>query len=160
MATRLDINDSGFEDAFVRLLETKRETEADVDDAVSAILADVRDKGDEAVIAYTREFDGFELSPETMAVTSQEIEAAKEATDPDVLESLELAAGRIADFHRRQLPEGVDYTDEAGMRLGLRWRPLATVGLYVPGGTAAYPSTVLMNALPAKIAGVGRLAPS
>ena len=158
MATRLDINDSGFEDAFVRLLETKRETETDVDDTVRAILADVREKGDEAVIAYTREFDGFELSSETMAVTSQEIEAAKEAADSDVLESLELAAGRIADFHRRQAPEGVDYTDEAGLRLGLRWRPLSAVGLYVPGGTAAYPSTVLMNALPAKIAGVGRLA--
>ncbi len=158
MATRLDINDSGFEDAFVRLLETKRETETDVDDAVRAILADVREKGDEAVIAYTREFDGFELSSETMAVTSQEIEAAKEAADSDVLESLELAAGRIADFHRRQTPEGVDYTDEAGLRLGSRWRPLSAVGLYVPGGTAAYPSTVLMNALPAKIAGVGRLA--
>ena len=158
MATRLDINDSGFEDAFVRLLETKRETETDVDDTVRAILADVREKGDEAVIAYTREFDGFELSSETMAVTSQEIEAAKEAADSDVLESLKLAAGRIADFHRRQVPEGVDYTDEAGLRLGSRWRPLSAVGLYVPGGTAAYPSTVLMNALPAKIAGVGRLA--
>ena len=158
MATRLDNNDSGFEDAFVRLLETKRGTEPDVDDAVRAILADVREKGDEAVIAYTREFDGFELSSETMAVTGPEIEAAKEAIDPDVLGSLELAAGRIADFHRRQAPKGVDYTDEAGLRLGLRWRPLAAVGLYVPGGTAAYPSTVLMNALPAKIAGVSRLA--
>ena len=86
MATRLDSNDSGFEDAFVRLLETKRGTEPDVDDAVRAILADVREKGDEAVIAYTREFDGFELSSETMAVTGPEIEAAKEAVDPDVLE--------------------------------------------------------------------------
>ncbi len=158
MATRLDINDSGFEDAFVRLLETRRETETDVDDAVRAILADVREKGDEAVIAYTREFDGFELSPETMPVEPKEIEAAKEAVDPDVIESLELAARRIADFHRRQVPEGVDYTDEEGLRLGWRWRPLAAVGLYVPGGTAAYPSTVLMSALPAKIAGVGRLA--
>ena len=158
MAIRLDIRDKGFETAFRALLDTKRETEPDVDDAVRAILADVREKGDEAVIAYTREFDGFELSPETMAVGADEIEAAKEATDPDVLEALELAAGRIADFHRRQAPEGVDYTDEAGLRLGLRWRPLSAVGLYVPGGTAAYPSTVLMNALPAKIAGVGRLA--
>ena len=158
MATRLDIRDSGFEDAFVRLLDTRRGTETDVDDAVRAILAEVREKGDEAVIAYTREFDGFELSSETMAVEAKEIEAAREAVDPDVIESLELAAGRIADFHRRQAPEGVDYTDEAGLRLASRWRPLAAVGLYVPGGTAAYPSTVLMNALPAKIAGVGRLA--
>jgi len=158
MATRLDIRDSGFEDAFVRLLDTRRGTETDVDDAVRAILAEVREKGDEAVIAYTREFDGFELSSETMAVEAKEIEAARKAVDPDVIESLELAAGRIADFHRRQAPEGVDYTDEAGLRLASRWRPLAAVGLYVPGGTAAYPSTVLMNALPAKIAGVGRLA--
>ena len=158
MATRLDIRDSGFEDAFVRLLDTRRGTETDVDDAVRAILAEVREKGDEAVIAYTREFDGFELSSETMAVEAKEIEAARKAVDPDVIESLELAAGRIADFHRRQVPEGVDYTDEAGLRLASRWRPLAAVGLYVPGGTAAYPSTVLMNALPAKIAGVGRLA--
>ena len=158
MATRLDIIDSGFEDAFVRLLDTRRGTETDVDDAVRAILAEVREKGDGAVIAYTREFDGFELSSETMAVEAKEIEAARKAVDPDVIESLELAAGRIADFHRRQAPEGVDYTDEAGLRLASRWRPLAAVGLYVPGGTAAYPSTVLMNALPAKIAGVGRLA--
>jgi histidinol dehydrogenase len=158
MAIRLNIGDKGFETAFQALLETKRETEADVDDAVRAILAQVREKGDEAVIAYTKEFDGFDLTAETMAVSVDEIGAAKDATDPEVIKALELAAGRIADFHKRQAPEGQDYTDEAGLRLGSRWRPLSAAGLYVPGGTAAYPSSVLMNAIPAKIAGVGRLA--
>ncbi len=158
MATRLNARDPGFEDAFRRLLETKRETGADVDDAVGRILDDVRKRGDEAVIAYTKEFDGFELTPETMAVGADEVEAARAASDPDVLGALEMAAGRIGDFHRRQIPDGLDFTDEAGLRLGYRWTPLAAVGLYVPGGTAAYPSSVLMNAIPAKIAGVGRLA--
>ena len=158
MATRLDTNDPGFEAAFQALLETKRETGAGVDDAVRRILEDVRLKGDEAVIAYTREFDGFELTAETMAVTADEIEAAKAASDNDVIGALVLAAGRIADFHKRQIPDGLDYTDDAGLRLGYRWTPLAAVGLYVPGGQAAYPSSVLMNAVPAKIAGVERLA--
>ena len=158
MATRLDANDPGFEAAFQALLETKRETGAEVDDVVRRILEDVRLKGDEAVIATTREFDGFELTAETMAVTADEIEAAKAASDKDVIGALELAAGRIADFHKRQIPDGLDYTDDAGLRLGYRWTPLAAVGLYVPGGQAAYPSSVLMNAVPAKIAGVGRLA--
>ena len=158
MATRLDANDPGFEAAFQALLETKRETGAEVDDVVRRILEDVRLKGDEAVIATTREFDGFELTAETMAVTADEIEAAKAASDKDVIGALELAAGRIADFHKRQIPDGLDYTDDAGLRLGYRWTPLAAVGLYVPGGRAAYPSSVLMNAVPAKIAGVGRLA--
>ena len=158
MATRLDANDPGFEAAFQALLETKRETGAEVDDVVRRILEDVRLKGDEAVIATTKEFDGFELTAETMAVTADEIEAAKAASDKDVIGALELAAGRIADFHKRQIPDGLDYTDDAGLRLGYRWTPLAAVGLYVPGGRAAYPSSVLMNAVPARIAGVERLA--
>ncbi|MCH7864647.1 MAG: histidinol dehydrogenase [Proteobacteria bacterium] len=158
MATRLDANDPGFEAAFQALLETKRETGAEVDDAVRRILEDVRLKGDEAVIASTREFDGFELTAASMAVTADEIEAAKAASDKDVIGALELAAGRIADFHKRQIPDGLDYTDDAGLRLGYRWTPLAAVGLYVPGGRAAYPSSVLMNAVPARIAGVERLA--
>ena len=158
MVKRLNAADPGFEDAFRRLLEAKRDTGADVDDLVGRILDDVRERGDEAVIAYTREFDGFDLTPETMAVGAGEIDAARAACDPDVLKALEMATRRIADFHRRQFPDGLDFTDEAGLRLGYRWTPLAAAGLYVPGGTAAYPSSVLMNALPAKIAGVGRLA--
>ena len=158
MATRLNAQAPGFEDAFQRLVEAKRETGTDVDDAVGRILDDVKERGDEAVIAYTKEFDGFELTAETMAVGDDEVEAARAASDPDVLEALEMAAGRIGDFHRRQIPDGLDFTDEAGLTLGYRWTPIAAAGLYVPGGTAAYPSSVLMNAIPAKIAGVGRLA--
>ncbi len=158
MAIRINAADPGFEDAFQRLLETKRETDAGVDDAVRAILADVRERGDDAVIRYTKEFDGFELTADTMAVGGEEIEAAKGEADKEVIEALELAAGRITDYHKRQTPENLDYTDAAGLRLGYRWTPLASAGLYVPGGTAAYPSSVLMNAIPAKIAGVERLA--
>ncbi len=158
MATRLDSKDPGFETAFQALLGTKRESQPDVENDVRKILADVKETGDEAVIRYTREFDGFDLTPETMRLGKGEIEAAKGAVDGDVLAALELAAGRITDFHQRQVPEGLDYTDDAGIRLGTRWTPIQAAGLYVPGGRAAYPSSVLMNALPAKIAGVKRLA--
>ena len=99
MVTRLDINDPGFEDAFNRLLGAKRETETDVDDVVAGILADVRARGDEAVLGYTKEFDGFDLSAADMRVTGEEISAASEASDPAVLDALRLAARRIADFH-------------------------------------------------------------
>jgi histidinol dehydrogenase len=158
MVKRLNAADPGFEDAFQRLLEAKRETGADVDDVVARILDDVSKRGDEAVIAYTKEFDGFELTPGSMSVGADEVASARGQCSADVLEALEMAAGRIGDFHRRQIPDDLDFTDEAGLRLGYRWTPLAAVGLYVPGGTAAYPSSVLMNAIPAKIAGVGRLA--
>jgi histidinol dehydrogenase len=158
MATRLDHNDKGFEAAFKALLETKRGTPPDVDDVVRKILAAVREEGDAAVIRYTKEFDGFDLTADTMAVGADEIAGAKEKTPPDVIEALELAAGRITDYHSRQVPEDLDYTDDAGIRLGARWTPIAAAGLYVPGGTAAYPSSVLMNAIPAKVAGVERLA--
>ena len=158
MATRLDSKDPGFETAFQALLGTRRETQPDVENDVRKILAGVKETGDEAVIRYTRKFDGFDLTPETMAVGAGEIEAAKGAVEREVLAALELAAGRISDFHQRQVPEDLDYTDDAGIRLGTRWTPIGAVGLYVPGGRAAYPSTVLMNALPAKIAGVERLA--
>lgn len=158
MVTRLNASDPGFEDAFGRLLDAKRESETDVGDVVARILSDVRDRGDAAVIAFTKEFDGFDLTPETMAVSPDEIVAAGNQSPPGVIEALETAAARITDYHKRQLPDGLDYTDEAGLTLGYRWAPIAAAGLYVPGGTAAYPSSVLMNALPAKIAGVGRLA--
>jgi len=158
MATRIDAGDKKFEAAFAALLDAKRETDVDVDDAVSRILADVRKRGDAAVIACTRKFDGFALTAKTMRVTAKEIADARKQVDRDVLAALDLAAGRISEFHRRQLPEGLDFTDAAGVRLGYRWTPLAAVGIYVPGGTAAYPSSVLMNTLPAKIAGVGRIA--
>jgi len=158
MATRLDINDPGFEDAFIRLLSAKRETGSDVDDVVAGILADVRARGDAAVLAYTREFDGFDLTQASMRVTAEEIAVALEACDKEVLNALQLAADRINDFHQRQIPEDLNYTDAEGIRLGYRWTSVAAAGLYVPGGTAAYPSSVLMNAIPAKVAGVKRLA--
>jgi len=158
MAIRLNAQDPGFEDAFQTLLGAKRETESDVDDTVRGILNDVRARGDAAVIDYTKKFDSFDLSAETMAVGLEEIAEAKKNVAPDVLDALNMAANRITDYHQRQMPDGLEYTDDAGLTLGYRWTPLSTAGLYVPGGTAAYPSSVLMNALPAKIAGVGRLA--
>ena len=158
MATRLDARDPDFESAFRRLLEANRETGVDVDDAVRAILSDVRERGDAAVIDYTSKFDQFDLTPETLAFSADDIAGAREQCSSDVLDALEIAAGRITDYHQRQVPDDLDYTDDAGVRLGYRWTPLQAAGLYVPGGTAAYPSSVLMNALPAKIAGVERLA--
>ncbi len=158
MATRLDARDPDFESAFRRLLEANRETGVDVDDAVRAILSDVRERGDAAVIDYTSKFDQFDLTPETLAFSADDIAGAREQCSSDVLDALEIAAARITDYHQRQVPDDLDYTDDAGVRLGYRWTPLQAAGLYVPGGTAAYPSSVLMNALPAKIAGVERLA--
>jgi len=158
MATRIDAQAPDFENAFQRLLEAKREIGEDVDDAVRAILADTRARGDAAVIDYTAKFDQFDLTPSTMAFGPEEIAGARQQCSADVLDALELAAARITDYHKRQMPGDLEYTDDAGVRLGYRWTSIQSVGLYVPGGTAAYPSSVLMNALPARIAGVERLA--
>ena len=158
MALRLDAADAGFEAAFAAVLDAKRDTETDVGAVVADILADVRARGDDAVIDYTRRFDRFALSPETMALDAAKIDEAVAACDADALAALKVAARRIEDFHRRQMPRDDSYRDAAGVELGTRWRPVAAAGLYVPGGTAAYPSSVLMNALPARVAGVTRLA--
>ncbi len=157
MAIRLAIREPGFDDGLEGLLAARRQVEAEVEEVVATILADVRDNGDQAVIDYTNRFDRFRLTPETMRIGPGEVAAARAACDTETLDALELAAGRITDFHRRQVPQDLDYVDAVGMRLGQRWRPVAAAGLYVPGGTAAYPSSVLMNALPAKVAGVERL---
>ena len=157
MPARLDVRDSDFEDGFAALLAAKRETEVDVDRTVADILADVRDRGDVALVEYTRRFDRVDLTAETLRIPVSEIETAAEACDADARAALELAASRISDFHARQRPEGFEYVDADGVRLGYRWTPVGAAGLYVPGGTAAYPSSVLMNALPARVAGVGRL---
>lgn len=157
MPIRLNSADSDFEAAFVRLLGAKRESDADVGVVVAGIIDDVRSRGDAAVIEATRKFDRFELSPETMRITTDEIAGARALCDPETIAALELAATRITDFHRRQMPEDLDYTDDAGLRLGYRWSAVGAAGLYVPGGTAAYPSSVLMNALPARVAGVERM---
>jgi histidinol dehydrogenase len=157
MPLRLDSRDPGFEDAFKAFLGAKRETEADVNDVVTAILADVRARGDAAVLDYTKRFDRFDLTAETMAITPAEVDAARGQCTTDTLSALATAAGRIRAFHEKQLPEDLDFTDAAGLRLGYRWQAVEAAGLYVPGGTAAYPSSVLMNAVPAKVAGVDRL---
>ena len=157
MPLTLDTRAPDFEDAFAAMLDAKRETDADVADAVSAILAEVRKNGDKAVIDYTERFDRLRLTPQTMRVAPAEVERAIAACETETLAALELAAERISDFHGRQVPEDLEYVDAAGVTLGHRWKPLALAGLYVPGGTAAYPSSVLMNALPAKVAGVERL---
>ncbi len=155
---RLDATSAGFSAAFTALLNAKREIDERVDDAVAAILTDVRSRGDAAVIDYTRNFDRLELTAGTLRITRDEIDTAEKSCAPDRLAALRLAAERIEAYHRTQLPAAVDYRDERGVRLGARWTPVAAVGLYVPGGTAAYPSSVLMSAIPAKVAGVERVA--
>jgi len=157
MAKTLDTRDGDFEERFTALLGEKRETAADVNDAVAKIIALVRSKGDAALIDLTAALDGLDLSKTGIAITPAEIEAARAQVDAETLSALELAHARILDHHRRQLPESQSYTDESGVEIGQRWTPVASAGLYVPGGTASYPSSVLMNAVPAKVAGVARL---
>ncbi|MCV2871527.1 histidinol dehydrogenase [Defluviimonas sp. WL0050] len=157
MPVFLSTTDAGFEAAFVRLLSAKREDAPDVDAAVAGIIADVRDRGDAAVIELTAKFDRLELTPTTMAFSEAEIDAeCAKVFDADRA-ALELAAERIRAYHTRQMPEDARWTDAAGAEIGWRWGPVDAAGLYVPGGLASYPSSVLMNAIPAKVAGVGRL---
>jgi histidinol dehydrogenase len=158
MPLELDSAAPGFAADFARFLAAKRELAADVDAAVAAIIDDVRERGDAALIELTRRFDRLELTPETMRVPDNEIAAASRACKPETLAALRLAYERIEAYHLKQRPQDLDYTDAAGVRLGARWRPIAAVGLYVPGGTASYPSSVLMNAVPARVAGVARIA--
>jgi histidinol dehydrogenase len=157
MPITLNTRDPGFENAFKALLAAKRESAADIDAAVTAIIDDVAARGDLALIEYTSRFDRIGLTAQTLRLTAAEIAAGAEAAPTETVEALRLAAERIESFHRRQVPSTIDYVDAARVRLGLRWGPIAAAGLYVPGGTAAYPSSVLMNAIPAKVAGVERL---
>ena len=150
--------DPGFIAAMEAFLAEPRGTEEAVSDAVSAIIAAIRREGDEALAAYTRRFDGFDPGQVGLQVTKDEVEAAAAGIPQPLNEALALAARRIEAFHRKQLPADLDFRDEAGARMGLRWTPLDAVGIYVPGGKAAYPSSVLMNALPARVAGVSRIA--
>jgi histidinol dehydrogenase len=154
---RLSTGDAGFEAAFAALL-ADRDIAQDVHSPVAAILADVRTHGDAAVCDYTARFDRLPLSAATLRVTEAEIEAALAEIPPELGAALDLAATRIEAFHQAQLPSDLRLTDTAGLTLGMRWTPLDAVGLYVPGGKAAYPSSVLMNAIPARTAGVARLA--
>jgi histidinol dehydrogenase len=157
MPVRLNTTDPGFERAFAAFLAAKRETAPDVDAAVREIVAAVRRDGDVALAAYTRRFDGFDLAKAGLSVGESEIAAAVAACDPEALSALKLARERIESHHRRQLPRDERYTDDLGAELGWRWTAVESVGLYVPGGLASYPSSVLMNAVPAKVAGVPRV---
>jgi histidinol dehydrogenase len=158
MAQRLDARSEDFERAFTKLLGQKREVSENVDDAVRGIIADVVARGDAALIDYTSRFDALPLTAETLRVSDEEIEAATRACSPEALAALGLAHQRIEAYHQAQKPEDRTTTDALGLTLGWRWTALDSVGLYVPGGTASYPSSVLMNAVPAKVAGVRRVA--
>jgi histidinol dehydrogenase len=154
----LDYSQPDFEAAFTALLSAKREESTDVDDTVADIIAQVRETGDAAVIALTQKFDRIALTPETLRITAAEVDAAVAEVSAEDRAALELAATRIRDYHARQLPEDAEWTDDVGATLGWRWTAVSAAGLYVPGGLASYPSSVLMNAIPAKVAGVERLA--
>jgi histidinol dehydrogenase len=158
MAIRLDIRSADFAHRFRAFLVTKRETSADVETAVRAIVDDVARRGDAAVRDYTLKFDQLDLAAAGARVRAEEIAAATKSCSRDELDALELAHGRIETYHRRQLPQDDRFVDPLGVELGARWTAIEAVGLYVPGGTAAYPSSVLMNAVPAKVAGVPRIA--
>jgi len=157
MAVFLDIRSTNFEDEFERLLHLKREVSQDVNDIVMTIIGEVIKRGDDALFEYTTRFDGFEADENNIKISPEECAAAEKQCSPDQLKALEHAASRIRDYHERQLPEDCDYQDADGVRLGWRWTCVDAAGLYVPGGLAAYPSSVLMNAIPAKVAGVKRL---
>jgi len=158
MARRLDMRAPDFAAQFERLLSGKRETSEDVAEAVRAIIADVRARADEALIELGKRFDHAQLTVQSLRLTAGEIAAAEAKCDAKALAALDVAACRIETYHRKQLPGDARYTDEIGAALGWRWTALDSVGLYVPGGTASYPSSVLMNAVPARVAGVARIA--
>jgi histidinol dehydrogenase len=157
MPIRLDTRSPDFGARFTAFLGTKREAAQDVEAAVRAIVADVTARGDAALIELTNKFDHAALEPATLRVGAPEFAAAMAQCEGQALAALRLAHTRIEAYHRRQLPQDQRFVDAIGVELGYRWTPIAAVGLYVPGGTAAYPSSVLMNAIPAKVAGVGRL---
>jgi len=157
MPIRLDTRDADFAGRFSAFLAAKREASQDVEEAVKAIIADVVARGDRALIALSLKFDRVDLGRTGLRVGKAEIEAAAASCAPRALDALKLARDRIEAYHRRQLPRDEQFTDALGVTLGYRWRAIAAAGLYVPGGTAAYPSSVLMNAVPAKVAGVERL---
>ncbi|HUE19067.1 MAG TPA: histidinol dehydrogenase [Stellaceae bacterium] len=157
MPLRLASAAAGFARDFARLLELKRAMAEDVDAAVTSIVADVRKRGDEALIDYTKRFDRVTLSAAELRVAVKDIATAESSCPPAVMDALRFAAARIEDYHRRQIPQDLDYKDSVGVGLGSRWRPVEACGIYVPGGKAAYPSSVLMNAIPAKVAGVPRI---
>jgi histidinol dehydrogenase len=157
MPIRLDRSRADFDQRFAAFLAAKREVSADIESAVRAIVNDVAGRGDAALIEATRKFDRLDLEASRLRITAAEIDAAVKACDPATLDALSFARDRIESFHRHQVPKDARFTDAEGVELGWRWSAIEAVGLYVPGGTAAYPSSVLMNAVPAVVAGVPRL---
>ena len=157
MPVRLDLRQNDFDARFRDLLAMKREVSEDVDQTVRSILAEVQARGDAALVDYSRRFDRIDLATRGLRVTKDEVAAAKAQCTPETLDALRFAHGRIVAFHEKQKPQDLAFTDDAGVRLGWRWSAIEAVGLYVPGGTASYPSSVLMNAAPAKVAGVPRV---
>ncbi|MBF0890742.1 histidinol dehydrogenase [Gluconobacter sp. LMG 1744] len=155
---RLDTTAADFSADFATLLAARGSDERSVAEPVRAILADVRSRGDEALCDYTARFDRLTLPAEKLRISAEEIASEATRVPSDLMDALRTAARRVETFHAAQMPKDLDFTDEDGIRLGMRWTPLDAVGLYVPGGKAAYPSSVLMNALPARVAGVKRLA--
>jgi histidinol dehydrogenase len=155
---RFATSDPGFDAAFDAFLAERRGMPADVDEAVAGVIEAVLTEGLDAVLRYTERFDRVKLTEQTIAVTPREFQAGLDACPAEVRDAIAFAARRIRAYHERQRPNDARWTDEAGVELGWRWTPLEAVGIYVPGGRAAYPSTVLMNAIPAQVAGVGRIA--
>lgn len=154
---RLDASTSGFAEAFDALVNDRREADADVSSVVAQTLRSVRDRGDVTLVEMTQRFDGFDLNGAGWQIDAAQCKAAYDGLAPDLRDALKLAAARIKAYHKAQLPKDRDYRDKQGVRLGARWSAVDAAGVYVPGGRAAYPSSVLMNAIPAKVAGVERL---
>lgn len=157
MVLRLNNREAGFEESFAAFVGRDRDAEQDVSRIVRGIIADVRARGDEALIELSERFDRVTLTPATLRLSDAEIDAAEKEVSRELRAALETAARRIEDYHRRQLPEDMHFKDSAGASLGWRWKPVESVGLYSPGGTASYPSSVLMNAVPAQVVGVKRI---
>ncbi len=157
MATRLDSSNAGFEQAFETMLNARRDQDSDVDATVRDIIADIRKRGDAALIDYTARFDRLRLDETTLRISAEETAAANRAISDEDRAALTLARDRIRSHHEKQMPQDSRYVDAIGVELGAKWTAVEAVGLYVPGGTASYPSSVLMNAVPARVAGVDRI---
>ena len=158
MPVHLDMLAPDFDAGFAKLLASKREAAEDVDAAAAAIIADVRARGDAALAHYCQKFDRLDVARLGLAITRREIDAAVKACEPKALAALELAHDRVLSYHQKQKPTDARFVDALGVELGWRWRAIESVGLYVPGGAASYPSSVVMNAVPAMVAGCARIA--
>ena len=154
---KLRTKDADFEAQFSSFIKIKREKSEDVNASVSKILEAVKSRGDDALVEFTKSYDDFDINPARMRIAEDDIDIAVKSCSASEIEALNLAADRIKDYHKKQMPEDLQYIDAMGVTLGYRWSPVNSVGIYVPGGMGAYPSSVLMNAIPAKIAGVKRL---